>query len=182
MPDLSIHPAAPSIRTLERFGIPFAAFSREGRQTYLSGAARELLDPATPRATQLWRQVGVAVATGRTGTFREHFPDGSRFSVTLRAVPDGGEQFAVAAVLCPVATPDPGGTCMADLGLTRREVAVARLIALGLSNKEVGAELGISIHTARRHTERIYQKLGVSSRSRVAHLLASRVGYRAAVA
>jgi DNA-binding CsgD family transcriptional regulator len=52
-------------------------------------------------------------------------------------------------------------------GLTRKEARVARLIAEDLTNDEVAAQLSISPHTARHHTERVLAKLGVRSRLRV---------------
>lgn len=63
--------------------------------------------------------------------------------------------------------------------LTSREVRVARLVTLGLSDGEIAAQLCISLHTARHHTEHLRQKLGVRSRGEVAaHVL--RVGGGAA--
>ena len=50
-------------------------------------------------------------------------------------------------------------------GLTKREIEVLVLIANGASAKEIANRLVISVKTARNHTERIYSKLGVSSRS-----------------
>jgi HD-GYP domain-containing protein (c-di-GMP phosphodiesterase class II)/DNA-binding CsgD family transcriptional regulator len=49
-------------------------------------------------------------------------------------------------------------------GLTAREVDVLRLLARGLSSKEIAAELVISPKTARNHIEHIYTKTGASSR------------------
>jgi HD-GYP domain-containing protein (c-di-GMP phosphodiesterase class II) len=51
-------------------------------------------------------------------------------------------------------------------GLTAREVEVLRLVARGLSNKEIAAELVISRKTAGSHVEHIYTKIGVSNRAR----------------
>jgi DNA-binding CsgD family transcriptional regulator len=50
-------------------------------------------------------------------------------------------------------------------GLTERELEVLRLVAAGKSNREVAEELVISEHTAARHLQNIYAKLGVSSRT-----------------
>lgn len=52
--------------------------------------------------------------------------------------------------------------------LTRREVEVARLIAEGLSNKEIAARLVISRRTAEGHVERLLAKLGFTARTQVA--------------
>jgi DNA-binding CsgD family transcriptional regulator len=48
--------------------------------------------------------------------------------------------------------------------LTRTEARVARLLALRLTNAEIAAQLYISQHTARHHTESVMAKLGVKSR------------------
>jgi HD-GYP domain-containing protein (c-di-GMP phosphodiesterase class II) len=50
-------------------------------------------------------------------------------------------------------------------GLTAREVEVLRLLARGLSNKEIAERLVISPKTAGTHIEHIYAKLGASSRA-----------------
>jgi DNA-binding NarL/FixJ family response regulator len=50
-------------------------------------------------------------------------------------------------------------------GLTVREVEVLRLVAAGLSNKEIAAELYLSIKTVSRHLSNIFTKIDVSSRA-----------------
>ena len=50
-------------------------------------------------------------------------------------------------------------------GLTPREVEVLRLLARGLSNKQIGARLVISPKTVGNHVEHIYAKIGASSRA-----------------
>jgi HD-GYP domain-containing protein (c-di-GMP phosphodiesterase class II) len=50
-------------------------------------------------------------------------------------------------------------------GLTPREVEVLRLLAQGLSNKEIAARLSISAKTAGNHVEHIYAKIDASSRA-----------------
>jgi DNA-binding NarL/FixJ family response regulator len=51
-------------------------------------------------------------------------------------------------------------------GLTPREVDVLRLVARGLSNKEIAKQLVISPKTAGNHIEHIYSKIGTSTRAR----------------
>jgi HD-GYP domain-containing protein (c-di-GMP phosphodiesterase class II) len=60
-------------------------------------------------------------------------------------------------------------------GLTEREVEVLRLLARGMSNKEIAAELVISPKTAGAHLEHIYSKLGVNNRA-MAGLFAAKHG------
>jgi HD-GYP domain-containing protein (c-di-GMP phosphodiesterase class II) len=50
-------------------------------------------------------------------------------------------------------------------GLTAREVDVLRLLARGLSSKEIAVRLVISPKTVRNHVEHIYTKIGASSRA-----------------
>jgi ATP/maltotriose-dependent transcriptional regulator MalT len=50
-------------------------------------------------------------------------------------------------------------------GLTAREAEVLRLVATGLTNKQIGAELSLSSKTITRHLSNIFAKIGVSSRA-----------------
>jgi DNA-binding CsgD family transcriptional regulator/PAS domain-containing protein len=56
----------------------------------------------------------------------------------------------------------------ASYGLTSREIEVAALLGVGETDGSIAAALAISRHTARRHTERILQKIGVHSRAAAA--------------
>ena len=49
--------------------------------------------------------------------------------------------------------------------LTETEERVAKLAANGRSNKQIAAELLISVHTVGAHLSQVYRKLGISSRS-----------------
>jgi len=52
--------------------------------------------------------------------------------------------------------------------LTESEREVAFLVVQGLTNKEIGAKLYLSVHTIKSKMEVIYQKLGISNRVRLA--------------
>jgi DNA-binding CsgD family transcriptional regulator len=52
--------------------------------------------------------------------------------------------------------------------LTRAEEHVADLVVRGLSNKEIGHRLGISLHTVRTHLQATFRKVGVDSRTALA--------------
>jgi DNA-binding CsgD family transcriptional regulator len=52
--------------------------------------------------------------------------------------------------------------------LTAQELAVARLVAAGMTNRQVASELFISIKTVQFHLTHIYAKLGVGSRAELA--------------
>jgi DNA-binding CsgD family transcriptional regulator len=60
-------------------------------------------------------------------------------------------------------------------GLTSREVEVLRLLARGLSNKEIAERLVISRKTASHHVEHIYAKTGTANRA-LASLFAANHG------
>ncbi len=57
--------------------------------------------------------------------------------------------------------------------LAKREVDVARLVADGLSNKQIGARLFISERTVDSHVRSILNKLGFNSRAQIAGWVAS---------
>ena len=58
----------------------------------------------------------------------------------------------------PVASGLPGG-------LTAREIEVLGLLAQGLSNNQIAVQLVLSPYTVNSHTQSIYGKLGINSRS-----------------
>ena len=51
------------------------------------------------------------------------------------------------------------------MGVTRREAEILFWIARGKTDAEIGALLSISPHTAHKHAENIYVKLGVETRT-----------------
>jgi DNA-binding NarL/FixJ family response regulator len=57
--------------------------------------------------------------------------------------------------------------------LAKREADVARLVADGLSNRQIGARLFISERTVDSHVRSILNKLGFSSRAQIARWIAS---------
>jgi len=49
-------------------------------------------------------------------------------------------------------------------GLTVREAEILRLVAARRTNKEIAAELVVSVHTIERHVQNAYRKIGANSR------------------
>jgi DNA-binding NarL/FixJ family response regulator len=92
---------------------------------------------------------------------------GSELANSIRAVARGGL----------VLDPEVARTAMEDAGpsapsaadpyesLTDREKQVLKLVAEGLSNKEVAEVLGISVKTAMSHREKVMEKLGLHNRT-----------------
>jgi DNA-binding CsgD family transcriptional regulator len=70
--------------------------------------------------------------------------------------------FATAGVA--IVAPPPGAA------LTPRELDVLRLVARGLGNKEIAAELRITTHTVKYHLAAVLEKLGVRSRTEAVSL------------
>ncbi|HJQ38803.1 MAG TPA: response regulator transcription factor [Thermoanaerobaculia bacterium] len=52
-----------------------------------------------------------------------------------------------------------------DLALTRRESEVLQLLGRGLSNKEIGSELFLSVATVKHHVHHVLEKLKLSRRA-----------------
>lgn len=65
----------------------------------------------------------------------------------------------VIATAAPATVPEEGTT------LTPRELDVLRLVARGMGNKEIAAELDLSTHTVKYHLAAVLEKLGVRSRT-----------------
>jgi DNA-binding NarL/FixJ family response regulator len=55
-----------------------------------------------------------------------------------------------------------------DIPLTNREVQVVRHVALGLSNREIGRSLDISIETVKEHVQNVLRKLEAGDRTEAA--------------
>jgi DNA-binding NarL/FixJ family response regulator len=52
---------------------------------------------------------------------------------------------------------------------TRREIEIIRVLAEGKSNKEIAAQLGISVRTVETHRAKIMLKLGLHSLAELIH-------------
>ncbi|MFE0274805.1 ATP-binding protein [Streptomyces sp. NPDC058992] len=94
----------------------------------------------------------------------------TRFSAILRAGAELSLEESLAKALG--STPERGGgptrEAGADLLLTPREQQVAALLAQGLTDKQIAAQLVVSLRTAQGHVQRILRKLGFTSRAQVA--------------
>ena len=55
-----------------------------------------------------------------------------------------------------------------DVPLTQRETQVLRHLALGLSNKEIGRSLSISIETVKEHVQHLLRKIEATDRTQAA--------------
>ena len=108
-----------------------------------------------------------ALAALGASRFEAEFKAGSRLTRDAAVQLALGEPGQVA-----VAASDRAGAGL----LAKREAEVARLVADGLSNKEIGARLFISEHTVDSHVRSILNKLGCNSRAQVAAWMVSPSG------
>ncbi|WP_034089500.1 response regulator transcription factor [Streptacidiphilus albus] len=81
-----------------------------------------------------------------------------RVQATLLAAASGAAPSADPPVAAAPAAPLPDG-------LTTREAEILRLIARGLNNPEIAAELVLSSHTVKTHINRIFAKTGSRDRA-----------------
>jgi DNA-binding NarL/FixJ family response regulator len=91
----------------------------------------------------------------------------------IRAVSRGGSAFdgrSAAMVRALVA----GEHAPAEPAFTDREREVTRLIADGLSNREIGGRIFVSESTAKFHVRNVMRKLGVHSRAEVVYAAGKR--------
>lgn len=165
--------------TLEALRVPFLIYGAEGRE-HTSASAAMLFTESAPTAAILFATDRVVrdIITRRNprlhiGAFElthevEMPTAGLRVGVYLLDV--NLEPWRAMVVINPLAC----GRTLPIKGLTRRENEVALLIGIGLSTKEIAQRLGISPHTTRHHTERIFARLGVSSRAGVAAIVGER--------
>jgi non-specific serine/threonine protein kinase len=152
---------------LDSLGRVAIAHGRGERAALLLGAAEGIWDAVgmsetgNPFAFAPSRSDGLRDARKLLGTqrFRELFRQGSQLGL------DQAVSFALEAAAYD-AHPPPAP--VEPSPLTKRELEVADLVADGLSNPEIAAQLVISVRTAQGHVENILRKLGFNSRSRIA--------------
>jgi len=145
----------------------YAALARHGRlaaqllgaaESTRLGAGAAVMAPLAPLIAQTEE---TAIALLGQARFDAEFGAGKRMDREAAIALALGEPGQAAAA--------PGRSGDGALGgLGRREADVARLIAEGLSNKQIGARLFISERTVDSHVRSILNKLGFNSRAQIA--------------
>ena len=175
-------------RDMDALGVPLCVCSREGRIHHMSAAVRQLLavDPESARVIDRIPDVAAEVAVpGRPKSSGRGLPSSAAHQVVTTAtrryrlsaaLATHSMQFGRTDVFVSVSALTRESSLDGDLstryGLSARERQVALLLGQGLSNKQVAKALGLSIHTCKRHTERVLAKLGVRTRAAVAAIVA----------
>ena len=138
----------------------------EGRLLELAGACESAVAPLERAAALAARGAGLherAEPLLRLGTVHRacHRPDAAaacdaRAAELLAGCPDLGRLAGPAAAVAPPGSPR-------DV-LSPSELAVLRLLPTGLSQREIGAELYLSVNTVKTHGRNIYTKMHAGSR------------------
>jgi predicted ATPase/DNA-binding CsgD family transcriptional regulator len=142
-----------------------AARSREPRlAAQLFGAVENLRAEAGATIN-----AGMAPALAQATTSVTAALGPSRFATEFQAGQQLSRDAAARLALGEAAPPTVAASDHGSAGVLRqRETDVARLVADGLSNKEIGARLFISVRTVESHIRNIMNKLGFSSRAQIA--------------
>ena len=125
-------------------------------ETVRTGAGASVIATLVPHLAQLEKSAVAALGAAR---FAAEVTAGKRMSREAAISLALGESAQVAVAVSSNAGAGPLG---------KREADVARLVADGLSNKQIGARLLISERTVETHVRSILNKLGLNSRAQVA--------------
>lgn len=155
-----------------------AIFNVDGKEYYRNTTLRQLLS-TEPLADALVEALRLFVAQLQTLAT----PQPGEMMTTSRNITLGYQSYYLRGYLdrflLPIPTlmvavervsalPTPA-LLRSTFNLTPREVEVTQLLVQGFTDREVAKELFISVHTARRHSENVLRKLGISSRTGIAH-------------
>ncbi|NIP61103.1 MAG: hypothetical protein GWM92_21835 [Gemmatimonadetes bacterium] len=174
------------VRAVDREGGAAALFDEEGRPVHRSPRLEKLLaraDDAAAVEGQMARSAAAVVAAAVGGVV-----DANTTSSPARTIAVGSRRYALVTTLlgehllgrpyalltlkpeavAPLPTP---AALRERFDLTPRQAEVALLLARRRTNAEIAEALGISPHTARRHTEKVLLKLGISSRRKVRRVI-----------
>ncbi len=131
------------------------------------GYHRRLRSAEIPRVARLVAAADVFVALGSDRPQRPK-RDRSAIEREMLAMVASGEldRPSIEAVLATPPRPRPRSARGRDL--TPREIDIVKLVAIGRTNPEIGALLGISPRTAQKHVMNVYEKVGLESRAGLA--------------
>jgi DNA-binding NarL/FixJ family response regulator len=145
-----------------------AAGQAHGAVLLAQGRAGDAIEPLRQVWTG-WQDIEVPFEAARVRVlialaYRE-LGDEDGAKLELDAARSTFEQLGARPDLCRLDALTAAGSALRTAQLTRRERQVLRLVAAGVTNKAIGAELAISERTVERHVSNIFDKLGVSSRA-----------------
>lgn len=113
-----------------------------------------------------------AVARAAAINVNDYVPKTASMDILVQAISDAvaGKHTSETSLLVTTKSRmrRPRQSISEDVPLTKRELQVLQHVALGLSNREVGKSLGISVETAKEHVQNILRKLDVNDRTQAA--------------
>ncbi len=122
---------------------------------------RRAPQPTVAHAHALMVLAQVRIARSRRAPAQRALEHAGRMIVEFR---DPGRLPAIAAAIEQELTATPARVQHMVERPSAAELAVLRCLARGLSRREIGAELYISLNTVKSHMRELYRKLGASSR------------------
>ena len=124
-----------------------------------------------------WARTDLAMSLMRT----RRYVDAAQLLADVRATANGLRSRPLAAKVEELARAIRGRHSEAESWhpLTAREFEVARLIATGLTNAEIAAELSVAPRTVSAHVEHVLAKLGAARRTEIASWVATAARARA---
>jgi DNA-binding CsgD family transcriptional regulator len=134
-------------------------------------AERDIAGAATSlhRAAELWRMLEMPYEAAQTSLLiaavceRRDDLEGRRLALeTARRL---FQHLSATYWLARIAEPAVPASQQSPGALSKREVEVLRLLATGMTNREIAGRLFISEKTVARHVSNIFDKLAVSSRA-----------------
>ena len=109
--------------------------------------------------------VGELVSLDREGRVRPVLDDGHLLMPVLEECVRRGQEPELSTRILAMADKESLGISGSPGVLSRRELEVLRLVAGGLSNREIGERLFLSLSTVKGHNASIFEKLGVRRRT-----------------
>ena len=174
-------------RTLDRLREGLMLCDGTGRPVHCNAALERVLaaDPEAGRVRARMEELARSVVRYRTTRSGGPPPLASQRLITVHgsyalhvSCSESGELLPGLALLVALEKTAPDWPREPDLvrrfRLTPAEARVALLLARGKTNGEIARELTISSATARNHSARVREKLGVNSRAKVAAVLLGR--------
>ncbi len=182
---IAVKPAAdvetwhPDLEILVRYDLPFICFDQDGSAVHISRTATSLLarhrhvdaifESLRDAASELLLEAESASGGPKLRAGRR-ITDPGDSSVWSVHVVRTRHEWPIAVAVCDGARTVHAETQLRER-LTRRELEVASMVVDGAPAKNVALALSITVHTARRHTEQVFRKLGVHSRAELTRVV-----------
>ncbi|HEY6637987.1 MAG TPA: LuxR C-terminal-related transcriptional regulator [Solirubrobacterales bacterium] len=124
------------------------------------------------RANEIWRGLAAPYESARAreliGLACRSLGDEDSARLELEGARETFARLGAATDLARIEGPSGLGGEVDQHQLTKRELEVLRMLWAGETNKEIAADLVLSVRTVDRHVSNIYAKLGISSRAAAA--------------